>query len=336
MRRHLATRLTFLLTTVAFLAGAPRLSAQNKLYTFNGDAAGDMLGFPVAGAGDVNKDGYLDFVVGAPQLFSPGPGSARVLSGADGAILYTFYGDSVGDTFGGSVAGAGDVNKDGYADVIVGAPNNGTGFARVLSGADGTILYTFYGDSVGDTFGQSVVGAGDVNKDGYADIIVGAYGDDDNGAESGSARVFSGLGCCPSTGLSCTSAPCESCPAMVATTTGGAPTLGNNSFALELVNAPSNMTYAVLALSSNPCAEVGYSYVFCDTVKAPEPWWFLAAMPFTPGVSTCTTNVQVSAPIPNNAVFLGMALGVQWATSCDASVLGTSISNCVSFVVTDT
>ncbi len=109
--------------------------------------------------------------------------------------LYTFNGDSANDRFG-SVSGAGDVNKDGYADLIVGAlldDNNGadSGSARVLSGKDGKILYTFNGYSAADGL-RSVAGAGDVNKDGYADLIVGATGDDNNGTNSGSARVFSG------------------------------------------------------------------------------------------------------------------------------------------------
>ncbi|MHC4516115.1 MAG: integrin alpha, partial [Planctomycetota bacterium] len=69
--------------------------------------------------------------------------------------LYTFNGDSAHDWFGRAVSGAGDVNGDGYPDLIVGAPrddNNGLdcGSARVLSGKDGTILYTFNGDSAGD------------------------------------------------------------------------------------------------------------------------------------------------------------------------------------------
>ncbi|MHC4515017.1 MAG: hypothetical protein ACYTGW_10695 [Planctomycetota bacterium] len=173
--------------------------SQNHLYTFNGDSIGDQLGISVSGAGDVNKDGYADLIVGAPYDDNNGgnSGSGRVFSGKDGKILYTFNGDSTGDGFGRSVRGAGDVNKDGYADLIVGAPgddNNGSGSgsARVFSGKDGTILYTFNGDSAGDNFGVSVSGAGDVNKDGYADVIVGASWDDNNGSSSGSARVFSG------------------------------------------------------------------------------------------------------------------------------------------------
>jgi hypothetical protein len=169
------------------------------LYTFNGDSAGDQLGYSVSGAGDVNNDGFDDVIVGAfdDDNNGSGSGSARVYSGATGAILYTFNGDSAGDRFGWSASGAGDVNNDGRADLIVGAlndDNNGSnsGAARVFSGATGAILYTFNGDSAFDNFGSSVSGAGDVNNDGFDDLIVGANRDDNNGSDSGSARVFSG------------------------------------------------------------------------------------------------------------------------------------------------
>ena len=209
------------------------------LYTFNGDS-GDSLGLSVSGAGDVNGDGFADLIVGAPFDSDNGSrsGSARVFSGADGSVLYAFNGDSAGEFFGltvsgagdvngdgfadliagsrsarvfsgadgsvlqtfddddsiTSVSGAGDVNGDGFADLIVGAPGNSpsTGRARVFSGADGSVLYTFNGDSAGDRFGNSVSGAGDVNGDGFADLIVGTELDDNNGNFSGSARVFSG------------------------------------------------------------------------------------------------------------------------------------------------
>jgi hypothetical protein len=161
-----------------------------------GAAAGDQFGASVRAAGDVNNDGFDDFVVGSrfDGNTASNTGSARVYSGADGAILFIFDGDAADDYFGISVSGAGDVNNDGFADLIVGAPgaNANTGLARVLSGADGSILRTLNGDAAGDFFGVSVSGAGDVNNDGFADLIVGADGDDNNGADSGSARVFSG------------------------------------------------------------------------------------------------------------------------------------------------
>ena len=112
----------------------------------------------------------------------------------------TFSGDAADDSFGHSVSGAGDVNGDGFDDVIVGARldgNNGasSGTARVFSGADGSILnFIFEGDSTGDEFGFSVSDAGDVNGDGFADLIVGAPTNDNNRIDlSGSARVFSGV-----------------------------------------------------------------------------------------------------------------------------------------------
>ncbi len=196
MNNNFVSRGALIVALTVLAVGA---HAQTTLYTLNGDSAGDIFGRSVSGAGDVNDDGYADVIVGAQLDDNNGTfsGSARVLSGIDGSILFTFHGDSAFDFFGFSVSGAGDVNADGHADVIVGAfgdDNTGSfsGSARVFSGIDGSVLYTFNGDSADDFFGVSVSGAGDVNVDGFADLIVGAEGDDNNGGASGSARVFSG------------------------------------------------------------------------------------------------------------------------------------------------
>ncbi len=71
-------------------------------------------------------------------------------------------------------------------------------------------------------------------------------------------------------------------------------------------------------------------------MNMPYPLEFLAVMPFISGMAPCTTDIVVPAAIPNNPVFIGFPLGVQWAISCNAgSYVGKSVSNCVSFVVTD-
>lgn len=171
----------------------------SQLWAANG-TAGDLFGWSSGAVGDVNGDGKSEVVSGSLQDDSTTQtncGSAVVLNGANGSVLYTFFGDSANDQLGYSCYGAGDVNGDGVPDVIAGAPgddNNGSGSgsARMYNGATGGVIRTFNGDSAGDSFGRSVSSAGDVDLDGFVDVIIGAQLDDNNGADSGMARIHSG------------------------------------------------------------------------------------------------------------------------------------------------
>ena len=120
--------------------------------------------------------------------------------GADAVADLTLTGEAAGDLFGYSVSGAGDVNGDGYADVIVGAYSDDAGGSDAGRayvyfggpGADAVADLTLTGAAASDWFGWSVSGAGDVNGDGYADVIVGGHSDDAGGMDAGRAYVYFG------------------------------------------------------------------------------------------------------------------------------------------------
>lgn len=185
-------------------AGAARVYSgrdQQVLQMLSGDAADWFHGSGVGNAGDIDRDGVDDVMVGMKASGKTGlglGGGARVFSGRSGKVLYFFAGDILDDKFGQTVSGVGDVNADGWNDMAVGAPgtykNNTPGYVYVYSGKDGNLLYKLQGRSSkkGDRFGFHVNRAGDVNGDGYADVLVGSIGDDDNGWHSGAAYVFSG------------------------------------------------------------------------------------------------------------------------------------------------
>jgi hypothetical protein len=175
-----------------------------ETWSDQGEAASNYFGHSVASAGDVNGDGYSDVIVGANQNDDAGSaaGEAYVYHGSASGLSTTpdwsDQGEAAGDYFGWSVASAGDVNGDGYADVIVGAYRNAsfTGKAYVYhgssSGLSTTPDWSDQGEAAGDYFGISVAAAGDVNGDGYADVIVGAYRNDDAGSGAGKTYVWHG------------------------------------------------------------------------------------------------------------------------------------------------
>jgi hypothetical protein len=168
-----------------------------RLFTFTGEAGFDFFGWSVSGVGDANDDGYADLIVGAYGNDAGGEraGRAYVYSGCTALLLEVFTGEAARDYLGWSVSGAGDVNNDGYADLIAGAPGNDgggvdAGRAYVYSGRSGNVLGMFTGEAAGDQFGLSVSGAGDVNNDGYAEFIVGAPYNDAAGDAAGRAYVY--------------------------------------------------------------------------------------------------------------------------------------------------
>jgi len=193
-------------------------------FMITGNAAGDTFGWSVSTAGDINNDEYDDIIVGAPRE-NGYQGAAYVIYGgakssmsnwdfSSGATLnpsatgFMITGNAANDQFGLSVSTAGDIDNDGYDDIIIGAPykNSNQGAVYVIYGGDKSTMsnivlgsttldptstgFMITGSAVGDSFGNSVRIAGDVNNDGHDDIIAGAFGK--NSIQGAAYVIFGG------------------------------------------------------------------------------------------------------------------------------------------------
>ena len=194
-------------------------------FQINGETAGDYSGYSVSSAGDVNGDGFDDLIIGADGanphgndsgasyvVFGKASGFAANLnlSSLNGSNGFQISGEAAGDFSGLSVSSAGDVNGDGFDDLIIGADGanphgndsgasyvvfgKASGFAANLnlSSLNGGNGFQISGEAAGDYSGRSVSSAGDINGDGFDDLIIGADGANPHGNNSGAAYVVFG------------------------------------------------------------------------------------------------------------------------------------------------
>jgi hypothetical protein len=320
-------------------------------WTAESDQQNARFGMSVSGAGDVNGDGFDDFLVGAPQ-FDAGAdeGRAFLYLGAPGGPAtmpdWTADGTLLGDRFGVSVSRAGDVNGDGFDDVIVGANLFNTGpqadegraclFLGSMSGLASTADRCVESDLRSASLGISVSAAGDVDGDGFDDVIVGADGYANGESHEGAALLYLGRAFhdCNANGIDDlddiagggsqdrnTNETPDECEAIGTPYCAGAPnSVGPGSRISALGSAGPYDNDVTLLSKGNPAGQTGQFFFGFNEIQAPFGNGFLCVsgslrrlfpLRVTDATGLALGPVDLDQP-PANQILAGSTVKFQW------------------------
>jgi hypothetical protein len=251
-------------------------------WSFEGNQDDCAVGWSAASAGDVNGDGYGDLIVGAPGYDSGHSWEGRAslflgsIDGLEPSPAWSFESNMVDAQLGAAVASAGDVNGDGFSDVVVGAPwfesgETDEGAAYVFQGSEtglpGVPNWFIQTNRTNTGYGGSVAGAGDVNGDGYDDVIVGAFQDSNQQSMEGRAYIYHGS----AVGLATTAdrvLEMDRAAAYFGSPVRGAGDVNGDGFSDVVVGASND---------TSGTGQEGRAYLFLgsDTGTAAQPAWFV-------------------------------------------------------------
>jgi hypothetical protein len=282
----------------------------------------------VCGLGDLDGDGISDYAIGdtGDAVWSPGMGSVKLYSGATGNLLSTITGQSENAKVGNLVAPVGDVDLDGVVDLAVrlrktNASNNTYHVIVVSSGATGELRFRFEWAEQYGWYGTSIDGGGDVNNDGFPELLIGSYGVQFG---AGMVEVISTV----PTGLGFFGTGTPGCYGTQHLTGDSSPKVGNVGFEIRGDNAPPSSTTLVIVCDAADVAgtdSLGVGVLLhVDLFAAGEILAFN-------GVSNASFTTTSAVPIPNNPNLVGMTYFAQeialWAGGpCSPSPLGLSSS----------
>lgn len=213
-RRRSLVRTPHLLAIAALAFAGSAAGAGEAILEIEGSTSLGRFGSSIGAVGDFDSDGKPDLIIGAPGVGSsesatlpPTVGFASVHSGVTGKKIAEWKGSVTGGRFGAAVTGAGDLDQDGFVDLVIGEPEanspnvKGCGAVRAISGKSGKELFTVWGSVTGDALGAAVAAMGDVNLDGQDDFAVGMPGYDKAGDDAGGALLLTGSGVTISTAV---------------------------------------------------------------------------------------------------------------------------------------
>lgn len=294
----------------------------SKLTTLRTPEHTPWFGVSVASLGDITGDGVHEFLVGGPRNFQnfTSPGFVVLIDGAKSEAMHTFKGKVPGEEFGSAVANAGDVDGDGVPDILIGAPGNGSGYARLYSGATRRPLLDISGQRRAERFGTAAARIGDLDGDGVPDFAISAPHAVVGSTQQGAVRMLSyagipagsasfGSGCAGSSGAT-----------PLALTGGGALTsAGNKAFKLLLTYAkPGAFVALQLGLSNTqsgatslPSTLDNLGMPACQQLVSAD---FLVAT-MSLGSETGEGRASFDLPIPTEAALVGVTAYVQWFVS---------------------
>jgi len=250
--------------------------ASSPVWTVEGNQDYAQFGWSVSSAGDVNGDGYAEILVGAPSYDAGQTDEGRAFvysgttSGPAGSPTWTAEPDQASAAFGYSVSTAGDVNGDGYSEVVVGArywdgglSDEGGAFLYLGSstGLSTTASWTGESDQAGAEFGWAVSAAGDVNGDGFGDVVVGARYWDGGETNEGAAFLYYGSATSPESSGSWTAEP-DQANASFGHSIAGAGDVNADGFDDVVVGA---------RLYDNGQSDEGGAFVYLGSVSGLEP-----------------------------------------------------------------